>query len=220
MCPQSYQPRSRTENALSRQVPAFGQLFDRAQRPARRTCRRGSCGLRALIPAALRNPRGPRCNATAHPRSSACPARLSNSSIPPPAGNHAAHPLARSARMSSTSARSTRTSASSRSIRFHGDGEHREPHHLHRRRQGRTAVRGYPIEQLGEEFVPRSGLPAERRVADRSSSPSSTPTFRGTMINESLLRMFNGFHYNAHPMPWCRASSRRCRRSTTIDGHQ
>ncbi len=64
--------------------------------------------------------------------------------------------------------------------------------------------RGYPIEQLAEKSeLHGSVLPAAvRRAAARSRSSA---TFienirRHTMLNESLLRFYNGFHHNAHPM--------------------
>jgi citrate synthase len=63
--------------------------------------------------------------------------------------------------------------------------------------------RGYPIEQLAE----RSSFLEVAYLMINGELPSSTQLseFSGaiqhhTMINESLLRFFNGFHYNAHPM--------------------
>ena len=69
--------------------------------------------------------------------------------------------------------------------------------------QGILLYRGYPIEQLAEKssFIEVSylllngELPTAKQLAEFTTSIS-----RHTMINESLLRMFNGFHYDAHPM--------------------
>ena len=69
--------------------------------------------------------------------------------------------------------------------------------------QGILLYRGYPIEQLAEKstfievayLLLNGELPNATQLAQLKSSIS-----RHTMINESLLRMFNGFHYDAHPM--------------------
>jgi citrate synthase len=69
--------------------------------------------------------------------------------------------------------------------------------------QGVLLYRGYPIEQLAEKssflevaYLLLSGeLPDKKQLAEFTANIS-----RHTMINESLLRMFNGFHFNAHPM--------------------
>ncbi|HQW08603.1 MAG TPA: citrate synthase [Steroidobacteraceae bacterium] len=69
--------------------------------------------------------------------------------------------------------------------------------------QGILLYRGYPIEQLAEKssflevaYLLLSGeLPDKKQLAEFTANIS-----RHTMINESLQRMFNGFHYNAHPM--------------------
>ncbi len=69
--------------------------------------------------------------------------------------------------------------------------------------QGILLYRGYPIEQLAERstfievayLLLNGELPNATQLAGFKSSIS-----RHTMINESLLRMFNGFHYDAHPM--------------------
>ena len=68
---------------------------------------------------------------------------------------------------------------------------------------GVLLYRGYPIEQLAEvsSFIEvaylllHGELPTQQQLAgfDRSIRMH-------TMINESLLRFFNGFHHNAHPM--------------------
>ena len=63
--------------------------------------------------------------------------------------------------------------------------------------------RGYPIEQLAENssfmevayLLLNGDLPKAPELQTFTDSIS-----RHTMINESLLRFFNGFHHNAHPM--------------------
>jgi citrate synthase len=68
---------------------------------------------------------------------------------------------------------------------------------------GVLLYRGYPIEQLAQHssFVEvaylllNGELPNATQIAEFKTSIQ-----RHTMINESLLRMYNGFHYNAHPM--------------------
>jgi citrate synthase len=68
---------------------------------------------------------------------------------------------------------------------------------------GVLLYRGYPVEQLAEKsrFVEVAylliygELPSTAQLQGFASSIS-----RHTMINESLLRFFNGFHHNAHPM--------------------
>ncbi len=68
---------------------------------------------------------------------------------------------------------------------------------------GVLLYRGYPIEQLAQHssflevayLLLYGELPTPKQIAD-----FTTNIQRHTMINESLLRMYNGFHYNAHPM--------------------
>ncbi len=71
---------------------------------------------------------------------------------------------------------------------------------------GETGVlmyRGYPIEQLAEQssfievayLLLHGELPNSAQLEDFDNSIRTH-----TMINESLLRFFNGFHHNAHPM--------------------
>ena len=63
--------------------------------------------------------------------------------------------------------------------------------------------RGVPIEQLAEKssflevayLLINSELPTEEQLGEFTQSIQYH-----TMINESLLRFFNGFQYNAHPM--------------------
>jgi citrate synthase len=68
---------------------------------------------------------------------------------------------------------------------------------------GVLLYRGYPIEQLAKHssflevayLLLNGELPNKKQEVDFANSIQ-----RHTMINESLLRMYNGFHYNAHPM--------------------
>jgi citrate synthase len=69
--------------------------------------------------------------------------------------------------------------------------------------EGVLLHRGYPIEQLAEKssfmevayLLLNGDLPKQNELEEFSSSIR-----RHTMINESLLRFYNGFHHNAHPM--------------------
>ena len=69
--------------------------------------------------------------------------------------------------------------------------------------KGVLLYRGYPIEQLAgkSNFIEVAylllygELPSKTQLSDFSGSIT-----HHTMINETLLRFFNGFHYNAHPM--------------------
>jgi citrate synthase len=63
--------------------------------------------------------------------------------------------------------------------------------------------RGYPIEQLAEKssFMEVAYLLLHGDLPSRKQLEEFTGNIRyHTMINESLLRFFNGFHHNAHPM--------------------
>ena len=68
---------------------------------------------------------------------------------------------------------------------------------------GVLLYRGYPVEQLAEKstfmevayLLIYGDLPSVKQLQEFSGSIG-----RHTMINESLLRFFNGFHYDAHPM--------------------
>jgi len=68
---------------------------------------------------------------------------------------------------------------------------------------GILLYRGYPVEQLAEKssFMEVSYLLiyGELPTASQLQEFSGSIT-RHTMINESLLRFFNGFYHNAHPM--------------------
>jgi citrate synthase len=63
--------------------------------------------------------------------------------------------------------------------------------------------RGYPIEQLAEKssFMEVAYLLINGELPAKAQLDAYTTSIRRhTMINESLLRFFNGFHHNAHPM--------------------
>ena len=69
---------------------------------------------------------------------------------------------------------------------------------------GVLLYRGYPVEQLAEQQLVHGSAPT---CCCWASCPARKQLneFNGnirlhTMINESLLRFFNGFHHNAHPM--------------------
>ena len=69
--------------------------------------------------------------------------------------------------------------------------------------QGVLLYRGYPIEQLAEKssFVEVAYLLLNGELPDAAQLKSFTQSItRHTMLNETLLKFFNGFHYNAHPM--------------------
>jgi citrate synthase len=68
---------------------------------------------------------------------------------------------------------------------------------------GVLLYRGYPIEQLAElsSFLEVSYLLLHGELPTQEELNAFDKSIRGhTMINESLLRFFNGFHHNAHPM--------------------
>jgi citrate synthase len=68
---------------------------------------------------------------------------------------------------------------------------------------GVLLYRGYPIEQLAEKstftevcyLLLHGDLPNKKQLEEFNTSIG-----HHTMINETLLRFFNGFHHNAHPM--------------------
>jgi citrate synthase len=69
--------------------------------------------------------------------------------------------------------------------------------------QGILLYRGYPIEQLAanSSFLEVAYLLLHGELPDPNELDSFDTTIRThTMLNESLLRFFNGFHHNAHPM--------------------
>jgi citrate synthase len=68
---------------------------------------------------------------------------------------------------------------------------------------GVLLYRGYPIEQLAEvsSFIEVAYLLLHAELPTQQQLASFDRSIRThTMINESLLRFFNGFHHNAHPM--------------------
>ncbi|HEY6452940.1 MAG TPA: citrate synthase [Steroidobacteraceae bacterium] len=68
---------------------------------------------------------------------------------------------------------------------------------------GVLLYRGYPVEQLAEKgsFMEVAYLLIHGELPNaKQLNAFSTSISRHTMINESLLRFFNGFHHNAHPM--------------------
>jgi citrate synthase len=68
---------------------------------------------------------------------------------------------------------------------------------------GILRYRGYPIEQLAEKsnFLEVSYLLINGELPTTEQLAEFTHAIQyHTMINESLLRFFNGFQYNAHPM--------------------
>src|SRR4029078_5156228 len=69
--------------------------------------------------------------------------------------------------------------------------------------KGVLLYRGYPIEQLAEvsSFIEVSYLLMHGELPTQQQLSAFDRSIRThTMINESLLRFFNGFHHNAHPM--------------------
>ncbi|HWX37437.1 MAG TPA: citrate synthase [Steroidobacteraceae bacterium] len=68
---------------------------------------------------------------------------------------------------------------------------------------GVLLYRGYPVEQLAEKscflevanLLIYGGLPSKSQLCAFQQS-----IMRHTMVNEQLLRFFQGFHHNAHPM--------------------
>ena len=68
---------------------------------------------------------------------------------------------------------------------------------------GVLLYRGYPVEQLAEKstFTEVAYLLLHGELPSRKQIDEFTSSIRHhTMINESLLRFYNGFHYDAHPM--------------------
>ncbi len=68
---------------------------------------------------------------------------------------------------------------------------------------GVLLYRGYPVEQLAERstFTEVAYLLLHGELPSRKQLDEFTGSIRHhTMINESLLRFFHGFHYDAHPM--------------------
>jgi citrate synthase len=68
---------------------------------------------------------------------------------------------------------------------------------------GVLLYRGYPVEQLAEKsnFLEVAALLINGKLPTRQELDAfQTSIMRHTMINEQLLRFFNYFHHNAHPM--------------------
>ncbi|HUN73178.1 MAG TPA: citrate synthase [Steroidobacteraceae bacterium] len=68
---------------------------------------------------------------------------------------------------------------------------------------GVLLYRGYPVEQLAEKstFMEVCYLVLHGELPSRRQLEAFVESIRHhTMINETLLRFFNGFHHNAHPM--------------------
>ncbi|HEY6482638.1 MAG TPA: citrate synthase [Steroidobacteraceae bacterium] len=68
---------------------------------------------------------------------------------------------------------------------------------------GMLLYRGYPVEQLAEKsnFMEVAYLLLIGELPSRKQLEEFTGSIRHhTMINETLLRFFNGFHHDAHPM--------------------
>ncbi|GMW06213.1 MAG: citrate synthase [Nevskiales bacterium] len=69
--------------------------------------------------------------------------------------------------------------------------------------QGVLMYRGYPVEQLAEKssfmevcyLLLHGDLPSAEQLEQFTHTVTTH-----TMINETILRLFNGFHYDAHPM--------------------
>jgi citrate synthase len=68
---------------------------------------------------------------------------------------------------------------------------------------GVLLYRGYPVDQLAEKssFLEVACLLLNGNLPTRTELDSFTASItRHTMVNEPLLRFFQGFHHNAHPM--------------------
>ncbi len=69
--------------------------------------------------------------------------------------------------------------------------------------EGVLLYRGYPVDQLAEQssFIEVAYLLLEGELPSKAQLDEFDHTIRyHTMINESLLKFFQGFHYDAHPM--------------------
>jgi citrate synthase len=68
---------------------------------------------------------------------------------------------------------------------------------------GVLLYRGYPVEQLAEKssFLEVANLLINGSLPSKAElSAFQNSIMRHTMVNEQLLRFFQGFHHNAHPM--------------------
>ncbi len=69
--------------------------------------------------------------------------------------------------------------------------------------EGVLMYRGYPVQQLAEKssFIEVAYLLLYGELPTKDQLQAFDRTIRThTMINETMLRLFNGFHYDAHPM--------------------
>src|SRR5690606_17296600 len=69
--------------------------------------------------------------------------------------------------------------------------------------KGVLMYRGYPVEQLAAKssFTEVAWLLLYGELPSRSELEAFDRSIRThTMLNETILRLFNGFHYDAHPM--------------------
>ena len=69
--------------------------------------------------------------------------------------------------------------------------------------EGVLLYRGYPVEQLAEKssFIEVAYLLLNGELPSGDELAAFDHSIRyHTMINETILRLFNGFHYDAHPM--------------------
>jgi citrate synthase len=68
---------------------------------------------------------------------------------------------------------------------------------------GKLLYRGYPVEQLAEKssYLEVANLLINGELPTKKELEAfSTSIMRHTMVNEQLLRFFQGFHHDAHPM--------------------
>jgi len=83
---------------------------------------------------------------------------------------------------------------------------------------GILRYRGYPIEQLAEQstFLEVAYLLLNGELPDRTQLAQFTSDVtHHTMLNQSLLKFYNGFHHNAHRWRSWSGSWARCRPSIT-----
>ncbi len=69
--------------------------------------------------------------------------------------------------------------------------------------EGKLMYRGYPVEQLAQQsnYIEVAYLLLHGELPSESELAEFTDTIRRhTMVNETILRFFNGFRYDAHPM--------------------
>ncbi|MEO1034486.1 MAG: citrate synthase [Pseudomonadota bacterium] len=69
--------------------------------------------------------------------------------------------------------------------------------------QGKLMYRGYPVEQLAQQssFIEVAYLLIHGDLpTDDQLDEFTTTITRHTMVNETILRFYNGFRYDAHPM--------------------